>query len=402
MPGQHKRLSASGAERYIECSASITMFERLFPDYNSDDDEEEWSAEGTCAHEGAAKCLIEGLDGWEVIGEKLYKDIEFNDEMSIGVQEYIDYVRQMSEGANRDVEITVDNMSVHKDFGGSTDCCIHNLVRSKDGLQMSGFVHIIDFKYGAGIAREPDDPQLKYYAFGAILNLATLGELDPETNVGLTIVQPRAFHKDGTIREKWMTVKEIVSWAEETLIPAMHAVDGPNPNLKAGEWCRFCPGKIACPALHGAFKAMMNADPRKAQTLTNEQLALEKEAFEVVKMYGKALDKEVYARIQKGQKVPGFALGPKRADRVFKDKQEIKGKEIKFKDAAAKAFGDKAFQDRKYLTPPNMEKLPGGSKFVKQWAYKPYNGDTVVKDDGSRQTTKVETHVEAFKGVKKA
>lgn len=54
MPGEHAKLSASGAKKWINCPASV-MMEAKFPDTSS-----AYAAEGTTAHAlGEAKIMLE-------------------------------------------------------------------------------------------------------------------------------------------------------------------------------------------------------------------------------------------------------------------------------------------------------------------------------------------------------
>lgn len=40
---------------------------------------------------------------------------------------------------------------------------------------------------------------------------------------------------------------------------------------------------------------------------------------------------------------------------------------VEFEKEVIKLFGDEAYQPAKLKTPPNIEKLTGGKKFISQW-----------------------------------
>jgi hypothetical protein len=111
-----------------------------------------------------------------------------------------------------------------------------------------------------GVVDVKENPQLRTYALGALL--ANPG-LDVE-RITVTIVQPRAPHKDGRIRSETFHVADLLEWTADLL--AGHApVEGGFRQLpRAGaepaldEWadkwlnpgkCKFCPAEGFCPKL---------------------------------------------------------------------------------------------------------------------------------------------------------
>ncbi|WP_164243209.1 DUF2800 domain-containing protein, partial [Stenotrophomonas maltophilia] len=62
------------------------------------------------------------------------------------------------------------------------------------------------------------------------------------------IIQPRAYHKDGAVREETIDLFDLYEFESELAVAAQ-ATDDPNAPLVAGEHCKFCPAAHGCEAL---------------------------------------------------------------------------------------------------------------------------------------------------------
>src|SRR6185312_11747702 len=88
----HSPLGASSAERWLNCPGSVALLKKLdLPE----SDEPDYRRDGVAAHEAAAHCLTNGLDGWEIIGSKFH-EVEINEEIANAVQLYLDTVRPLT------------------------------------------------------------------------------------------------------------------------------------------------------------------------------------------------------------------------------------------------------------------------------------------------------------------
>lgn len=374
----HSPLGASGAERWMNCPGSNVLLKALaLPE----SDEEDYRREGSAAHEAAAACIIPGIDAWEIVGEKFHHETEITPEMADHIQVYLDTVREERNDHHGmwwcEFHISGD---IHPLFYGTVD-----FASLKDGL-----LTITDFKFGEGIVVEPEhNPQLMYYAYGLL-------QFHPEARrVKLRIVQPRAFHLDGPVREWELSAEALAEWGEKTLVPAMQAAEI-DETLDAGPWCRFCPAKIACPLLQGLFKAAAMINPKIIVNLADEALARDYALRDAVKFYLKAQDEEVMKRLNAGKTISSAKLVNKRADRVFKETQEISDKIVPL-DAALEELGDDRFTKPELKTPAQIEKLGARAKaLVKEWAYMPNTGLTVAPIGDKRQAVKVQSAAEAF------
>lgn len=393
----HSVLGASGAERWSHCPGSVTLLRELKLPETDDPD---YRKEGTAMHAAAEHCLREGLDTWEIVGQ-VYEDVAIDEPMADAIQVYVDLCRKDILAAQVSyIEFAVSS-PIHKDFYGTLDFAaiygISNLTRKPfpdPGPKPEGFVQptqivVRDLKGGEGIIVEPDDnPQLQYYAFGLIDKHP---EWDDDIPVSIEIVQPRAFHHDGPHRTWPTTVGAIREWVKSFLVPAMARVeiDG---TLDAGKWCRFCPAKLVCPQVTGLFKAAATANPKELVGYSLEATALSYQQLQAVKFYIKALEEDVYHRLNKGETMDGVAkLVAKKANRVWNAGAPTLAKE---------RFGDKVFHTPVMLSPAELEKLgPKEKAFVKEFAHQPFTGTTVAAWDDTRVGMVKRTAKETFSGV---
>lgn len=346
-------------------------------------------------HEASEDCLTKGLDVWEIVGQTFH-DVVITDEMASAIGIYLDNVRPDMERASWfQVEYRVSS-PVHKQFYGSADLAAlvarkGRLLASSIGLDPEEYLLVVDLKGGEGIIVEPEEnPQLKYYAFGVIDQFERSASITllPTLKVKIRIVQPRAFHQAGPVREWETTVGEIKAWVRDVLVPAMDATSYDN-TLDAGEWCRFCPAKLVCPLLTGLFKAAACANPAEIIGYSDEALGQNYRYRAAVKFYLKALEDETFRRLNIGIELTGVAkLVPKKANRVFKPDAPEKAKAL---------FGDEAMTKPELKSPAEIEKIsPAAREFVKEYAYMPATGLTVANWDDPKPGVKVESANEAF------
>ena len=373
---KHSPLGASGAERWMNCPGSVTLIKNLsLPE----SDEPDYRAEGTAAHEFLARLLVSGQDAWELIGQVAENGIECTEEIANAIQLFADTVRPDFARPGKPllrIEYPISS-PVHPAFYGTLD----------NGVVVEAERHIFvnDYKHGIGVTVEADDnPQLKYYAFGLIEQ--THG-VDDDWGITLRIIQPRAYHADGPVREWSTTVGAIRTWVKEVLVPAMWATEL-DSDLLAGSWCRFCPAKLVCPMLVGLFRAAATINPKEVIELSNESLGRDRGLWEAVKIRGAALEAETLRRLQWGYRVPGTKLVAKKANRVWKPNAQV---------LFVTRFGRAAQTEPELKSPAKMEELgPEAKVLVKEWAFTPQTGLTVALDSDPRQAVKVQTMREAF------
>ena len=185
------------------------------------------------AHEVAASLLTKAFNENTIIDTVLE---EYVNALSI----YVDYVYNLKKTCDIVlIEHAFDMGHIYPDLYGTADAV---------GLdKKNGILHVVDLKFGEGIVVEvKDNPQLEYYALGALRTLNF-----PCKKVEMTIVQPRAYHPLGAIRSHTVSVLDFHEIENNIAREAAHT-NLANPRFKAGEWCLFCKASRICPVKHNA------------------------------------------------------------------------------------------------------------------------------------------------------
>ena len=224
-PQAHAILSASSAERWLNCPPSALKNAEM------EDTTSSYAEEGTAAHAlcewKVRKATEEGFD--EPRPESEYYDTTMED----CSEEYKNYILEMlnkSKSPNIFIEQRLDFSDWVPQGFGTGDCLIIS----------EGELNIIDFKYGKGVeVSAVDNSQLKCYALGAYALFSDLYDIETVT---LTIFQPRINHID-----TWSCdLKHLLDWAEDVLKPTAQLAIKGEGELKAGDHCRFCKAKTLC------------------------------------------------------------------------------------------------------------------------------------------------------------
>jgi hypothetical protein len=345
----------------MNCPGSVALIDALKSSDGYGEADPDYRRDGTQAHALAAHCLDAGTDCWEADPEQFP---ELTADMMDAVQEYLTYVRSRP-GTVRHIELRLHAPEFHPDAFGTLDYALED--------ELNTTVEIDDYKHGVGVVVDAEDnPQLMYYLY---LYISKRPHIEDHWRALLTIVQPRGYHPDGTIRTWEVSVGYIRRWADEVLRPAMEATADMD-YLALGQWCRFCPAKLVCPAYEGlARKAVNGSSPityAEAQQL---------------KMLIKAVEDATFKALSDGgdPQELGAKLVAKRADRVFKDGAPLET-----------VFGDDAYEPRALRSPAQISKLPGGKDFVVEYAYMPTSGYRVALIDDKRAQVKLKSGAETF------
>lgn len=386
---EHATWSASATERNWNCPGALALTMDL-PESTSE--AADW---GTVAHEVSEICLRENRDAAEFIGQtrkgkKFEIEID-DDELAETAQVYIDRVRMLLADADLgwlriEQRFSLDSLKPPFEAGGTADAVIYD-----PGVTT---LHVVDLKGGRGVAVDAtENKQLRTYALGAMLANPGL-KVDTIT---VTIVQPRAPHKDGRIRSETFHVADLVEWTGE-LLEAMERskkalaqkgvwaeAEWSREWLKPGPWCSktFCKAQGFCPALQQkAYDAAAvwfdDLDkPRLAnspEAMSPEALAQALDAADMIDGWINAVRAYAHTQAEMGVTIPDYMLVEKIGRRRWKDEDGAEAKLIGMLEAP---------YTRKLMSPAQAEKALGKKRAgeIADLIEKPVTGTNLVRTD---------------------
>jgi hypothetical protein len=361
-PKTHSKYAPSSAYRWLECPGSVTLIEQCPPQKDS-----AASIEGTTAHE-----YLEGF-----LRAK-YEENTLTNFLKKDAKKYPiemrDYITPLLKKVDELFEPEVDELiieekvkltHIHPEFSGTLDA---GLAKHYETL------HIWDLKYGFGKVEANQNSQGAFYALGA----ARKFNYDFK-NVEISIFQPRAPDKGNPFRTWKLSMKELRRW-EDIFKRAIEATIEKPDVFKAGDHCGYCPAaqNMRCPALNKRAKKiadrifdeapeisveidgkkydakvtkdiLLPVSPNAEYEITPEKLRLQLDMIPSIETWIKGLEAYAQEFLEKGGKIPGYELVPKRAQRVWSNPK----KALKL---ALLEFGSNAINEE-LKSPAQMEKL---------------------------------------------
>lgn len=349
MPSRHALLSASGSAKWLHCPPSA-MLEKTFPDK-----ETEYTKEGTEAHAKAEEKLNNFLNG------QTKAKVDCPDKvMDDATTDYRDYVIEvlnaelvMDPAAQLMVEEEVDYSPWAPGGFGTSDAIVIS----------TSELHIIDFKYGKGVAVSAyKNSQLMLYAAGAMRFCELLSDFQKIT---IHIFQPRL----GNIDTYSFTKDELKEWLETEVKPKAKDASLGEGEFNPGEWCNFCKARHTCKKR--AYEMEELAAEHMGHVLsTNEIAHLLPKLKDIAKW---AKDLQDYALIQalNGTEYEGYKVVEGTSRRKIVDDLEA----MKKLQTAGYKYTD--ITETKLKTLTDLQKLTGKKELPQ------ILGDTLVKPPGA-------------------
>jgi hypothetical protein len=372
--GNHSVIGASSAERWANCPGSVNLSSKC-----PKPKESKWAREGTLAHRVAELILKGTAEAWELIGIE-----NVTSEMIDGALLYQSQIKNkiLKTGGKLEVEKEFHLKTFDERAFGTSDAVVLN----------PGELHVIDYKFGAGVAVEvsetdsedasglndeiANNPQLLFYALGAYMALGEKEAAKIKT-IYIWVIQPRAPHCEGPIRFATILPLELLNFGFK-LKKAMTATKDLNAPLKTGKHCRWCAAFLQCPEQgkltikeakldfatpHYELPMPRNLSPKDISTvLVNRDILIAwlDSVYE-------------YARIemQAGLKIENFKLVNGKAIRSWIDEKK-----------AEKFLGKDAFE-KKLLTPAKAEKIKG--KLPEELVKKIISGPVIALAEDKRK-----------------
>lgn len=346
----HSYIGASSAARWLACPGSVRLYQQLASRKATI-----YAATGTVAHEICERCLREGVEPSSFLGQTFEQDgftVPVTDDMVTAVTMYVGQIRLDHKrfGGTLLVEQPFDLSWVYPGMFGRNDASI-----VPDDIFST--LRVYDYKNGRSNVDAKENPQVMYYAAGALgeHNLACV-----ET-VEINIIQPNAAD-GGEWLDQWaLPATELYEWTYDVLRPGAAAASSPDAPLKEGDQCTFCEAAAFCPLKQSKALALFGKEPDaplavidlpEASILTPERIGLLSAFFNSPEFdqWRKSLAAEEQAMLARGEKVPGRKLVETvvRGNRKWASEEEV--------IAALKEYGDELFK-QELKTPAQIEKL---------------------------------------------
>lgn len=324
----HARLSPSSMDRWSVCAASVRLSEGI-PNTTSS-----YAEEGTRMHGICADVLN---------GKPWPAPTNISEDAEEHCRVYTDYVQNLvkATGGKLFVEQHISAEKIDKDVFGTADAIVYDEKNSR--------LHIIDFKYGAGIAVESEgNKQMRCYALGALLTFSDF-RVD---EIEITIVQPRAPHTCGPIRSETLSALGLLRFAGE-LRELAERTRNPKALFATGDHCRFCPAAGICTALSAKATELALTKFESKAPYVPEKLAEVLDRLPLLEDWIKSVREFAFNELNAGKVVPHWKLVPKRAQRKWTDESVVKY------NLEALGYGILDYTETKLKSPAQVEKLLG-------------------------------------------
>lgn len=451
----HATWSASATARNWQCAGALTLAQFAPPDKESIH-----AARGTAAHQISEKCLRSGQDASDFLGTvestKEFQ-IEIDEELVNSAQMYVDYCRrrmkEYKDATGDDAIFWIEErfslaaLGTPFDAGGTGDFVMY--------FPKWALLEVVDLKNGMGVVEVKGNPQGRTYGLGAVLEHDDIAV----DEIMVTIVQPRAQHKDGRIRSETFHVADLIAWTAD-LLKAMgrskqamdeyRRVTGPlicsacnEPQFRtdsgwtcknghggadslprpmmddwADTWlkpgkCTFCPAEATCPALRKQALAVaatyFEPDTGEAKIgnlpteMSPEKLGETLDLLPMLEDFVKAVRAYAHAQAENGLKIPTpdgeeYHLVDKVGLRKWKDDETATA--VSLLSLARKhdiAITEDDIFDRKLKSPAQIDKTFGTKKkaLVEDLWEKPITGSNLVRSDKTTRPA-TKSKVETF------
>lgn len=381
MPGLHAVLSASSSKRWLACTPSARMEEKLkgiFGEKSSP-----FAREGTLAHE-VAELKLRRANG--EINDFCYRErtkalsAQFADlggitkEMERATDDYCDIVlgklyeaQALDPNARLLIEQRLDfSPWVPEGFGTGDAVIVSNVT-----------LEVCDLKYGKGVkvdARE--NPQARLYGLGAT-NM--LGDLYDFTHVRNTIIQPRV--NEDPVTEETLSRDDLLAWGDEIKPVAEQAWKGRGEQVP-GDHCKFCAAKAICAARAAAAMRGITSGFATPGLIDDSEIPGILEVADIAEAWIK--DIKNYARNQaiQGHQWPGYKLvRGRKGNRQWTDEEAV------MEQLTRAGLSEEQYLNRKLRAPGEIEKEMGKQAFdaiVKRFITQPDGALTLVREDDKR------------------
>jgi len=343
-PEKHALLSASSAERWLNCTPSARLAEDM-PDKST-----QYTEAGRLAHAIAElklrKQYLEAMGPrkFTTALNKLKADPHFEPEMLSATDEYMDFINETFLAFPARPYITAEQQVDFSEYVpegfGTADCIVIG----------GGVLHIVDYKNGAGKPVEAErNPQMMLYALGAASRYCLMYDIQ---TVRMTIVQPHA----GGVKTWETSYAELLDWGANTVRPQAEKAYRGEGEQVPGSWCQFCKLKGSCRA-RGQHLALEAFGQKTAPTYSDEEIGGILRRAQGLAAWVKDLEEYALSQVLAGRAIPGWKAVAGRSVRKFDDMEKA------FADIKAAGYEEALLYERRPLTLAAIEKVLGKKAF---------------------------------------
>lgn len=359
----HALLAPSSSERWISCPPSAVK-NAVARDISST-----YAQQGTDAHT-LCEFKVNRALGHEVTDPT--SDLTyFDEEMAEHTDAYCEFIMEQVELAKQRcpdplvlVEQRLDFSRWVKDSFGTADC----IIVADDVLT------VIDMKYGVGCFVEADgNPQMRMYALGALHLFESLYDIN---SIRTIIFQPR--RDNVSIAE--ISKNDLLTWADEVLVPAAELAAKGEGEYKAGKHCQFCKVKATCRKRAEYNLEMAQYDFAVPDTLTDEEISSILDKADVFISWVNDIKEYALEQAISGRIFPGYKVVEGRSNRKYTDENAVV---TVIRDAGFDPF------EKKLMGVTAMTKLLGKKQFdtlLGTLIDKPKGKPTLVPESDKRPT----------------
>lgn len=331
---EHTRFSPSRSEQFFLCPGSVNLLARTPARPTSI-----YAEEGIRAH----TILEAGLRNGCRTAKKAIEcsvhcmDEDFEDGLIPAITDALQYIWEIYDNLNAThgdaqmfIEVRVDP-PISSAPGEAAGYCDVALYSAK-----ARHLWVIDYKHGVGISKAVvGNTQVKQYAAGFLYDDQALVDKNNVDTVTLVIIQPRAFHVDGDIREYDTTPLELADYLIELDENIEKCMKPDAPLIPGLEQCRFCDARATCPAIEAKALATVSDQFRTIRdvrapnlpdvnSLDPQRLSYIKQMMPLIKAWFDDVDKLIYELNMNGVHVPGTKLVEADAKREWYEQDEVK------------------------------------------------------------------------------
>ena len=369
---KHALLSASSADRWLNCTPSARLNEKLA------DTSSVYAAEGTLAHTiGEIMLRLKVFHAGNPNVVLLQELVELSEHelyyqgMKDEVEEYVNYCLEQYNAAiakSSDAKIFLEerlDFSKYVPEGFGTGDCI---------IITDGELEIIDLKFGKGVeVNAVDNPQLMLYALGALERYGWIYGIEKIT---MTIAQVRL----NNISSHTISTDMLEAWAEEIVRPKAELAFKGKGETEPGPWCGFCKVRNTCKARAEAY--VKHYPPKAPGLMSPEELAKILDVVEDMAKWAREVKEYALEEALKGTKFPGYKLVEGRSNRTITDEEKLA--ELLLTQGYTE---DKIYKPKALEGITALEKVIGKKRFgelAESFIIKPAGKPTLVTEDDKR------------------